>query len=250
MENGVFQINNYEMEDVGSFLGETSANAGEVVNDSKKKFAASKKQNLFAEGATAIEEKIQYLSDSLESAKRAIIKGNEAASQLETRMADEAASIEIPNKSIFAINGNDNFSEFRSIYLDKKDGTSVNDGVASSAVNMDDIDEVTREDLKDINKNYSGEVREIDNYTVAKENMENINNGDETVQKDLNFRNVVNGTTLNDMNGSALNQGEIAIDAPNLNTVNLQSISGGNNLSDEKVNVEENIQTDSQGLEG
>ena len=250
MENGVFQINNYEMEDVGSFLGETSANSGEVVNDSKKKFANSKKQNLFAEGATAIEEKIQYLSDSLESAKRAIIKGNEAASQLETRMADEAASIEIPNKSIFALNGNDNFSEFRSIYLDKKDGTSVNDGVASSAVNMDDIDEVTREDLKDINKNYSGEVREIDNYTVAKENMVNINNGDETTQKDLNFRNVVNGTTLNEMNGSALNQGEIAIDAPNLNAVNLQSIPSGSNLSDEIVNVEENIQAESQGLEG
>ncbi len=103
--------------------------------------------------------------------------------------------------------------------------------------------------MSDINKNYSGEVREIDNYTVAKENMENINNGDETTQKDLNFRNVVNGTTLNEMNGNILNQQEANIDAPNVNTVNLQSIPSGNNPNDEKANIEENMQTEFQELE-
>ena len=44
MGNGVFQINNYEMEDISSFLGETSVNSGEVVEDSKSKFAAIKQQ--------------------------------------------------------------------------------------------------------------------------------------------------------------------------------------------------------------
>ncbi len=243
MGNGVFQVNNYEMEDISSYLGETSVNSGDLVVDSKKKFAGIKQQNLFVEGSTAIEEGIQHLSDSLENAKQVLIKGNEAAGELEVKMANEASSIEIPKPGLFALNANDNFSEFKSLYMNKTDGISVNNGSAQAMANMDDIDQVAREDMKDINKNYAGEEKPLDEYTVAKEDMKDINNESDTNQKNLNFGNVVNKANINELKDGVVDQKEATFNSSNINPADIKDISASYNTK-QNDNIAKNIEKD------
>ena len=198
-EKDVIQINSYEMEDIGAYMGRTSTNADTLHEESKQKFTPITQHGLFVEGMDAINGKIQRLSQKFNAAQRVIINGTQSMANLEAKLNQEAMTIEIPKN--FEINNTVESSEFKTVTLNKNDGTSVNKGTRQEELNVEMNSAIQRENLGNINNNNTQQEAVLNDYTTQRTDLRDIT-GDETQARELNFRDVITRDNLGNINGS------------------------------------------------
>ena len=198
-EKDVLQFNNYELQDISSYLRRTSTNSDSLHQESKQKFDPIVAKHLFEEGMKIINDKIQNLSDKLSSTEKVILSNADSMANLESLLKNEASKIEIPKG--FETNNTVTDKSFTANIYSKVDGRSVNDG------NLNVIDETQAEsiisrngNLKDITKDTELDTKNLDEFRNNRVELDDITSDREQETQDLNFRNVVDETTLNNIN--------------------------------------------------
>ncbi len=198
-EKDVLQFNNYELQDIGSYLRRTSNNSDSLHQESKQKFDPIVAKHLFEEGMKIINDRIQNLSDKLSNTERVILSNADSMATLEAQLKNEASQIEIPKG--FETNNTITDKSFAANTYSKVDGKSVNNGALNSIDETQVESTISRnKNLKDITKDTELDTKNLDEFRNNKVGLNDITSDREQEMQDLNFRNVVDEATLTNIN--------------------------------------------------
>ena len=184
MLEGIFEINSYEMDDILGYIKQTSQEVESTNDEAKTTFEPNKKSEVFGNGARTINNQMDELYEQISRFGNAMQKGTSAIFNLEMKLVEEARNIQIPNG--FGTNNTVTNKETSTIGLSKTDGLSVNNGVASQEMSLDDTSEIVKENLVDIMKDTPQEQRFEEEQLATKEVALNNIVKNETVAQEFN----------------------------------------------------------------
>ena len=168
MLEGVFEINNYEMDEIFRNMNQTNVNIDDSNDEAKKDFVSYKQSGVFGNGIKTINDQMDTITNSMMVMSGAIQKGTQAIFETEFKLLQEARDLEIPKG--FETSNITSTSVSSNISLNKNDGKSVNNGTASSKIKEDLNSSIhSKENLTEMNDNTTLEQRIDENiYTNNK----------------------------------------------------------------------------------
>ena len=200
------------------------------MGDSKQQFERDFKNlgeaNLFVGGLDKMDKKMARVMNKMRVLNNAIKVNNEQIALMEQSLKHEIESIEIPKD--FKINNVANNVSYSALGMGKVDGRAVTDGT------LNQIDEtmaesvvVRNENLKDITKDTNLDTKVLNDYTVEKQDLTNINNEKDQTEVKYDESSSVRGQEklydVNNQNSDTLPNTEINI---NGNKTNINDMSG------------------------
>lgn len=219
-------INSYNLEDISSMVGNTEANMDESKKQFERDFKNLGEANLFVGGLDKMDKKMARVMNKMRVLNNAIKVNNEQIALMEQSLKHEIESIEIPKD--FKINNVANNVSYSALGMGKVDGRAVTDGT------LNQIDEtmaesvvVRNENLKDITKDTNLDTKVLNDYTVEKQDLTNINNEREQTEVKYDESSSVRGQEklydVNNQSSDTLPNTEINI---NGNKTNINDMSG------------------------
>lgn len=219
-------INSYNLEDISSMVGNTEANMGDSKQQFERDFKNLGEANLFVGGLDKMDKKMARVMNKMRVLNNAIKVNNEQIALMEQSLKHEIESIEIPKD--FKINNVANNVSYSALGMGKVDGRAVTDGT------LNQIDEtmaesvvVRNENLKDITKDTNLDTKVLNDYTVEKQDLTNINNEKDQTEVKYDESSSVRGQEklydVNNQNSDTLPNTEINI---NGNKTNINDMSG------------------------
>ena len=283
MLNGIFELNSYEIEDVQGNMNSVDSELTGTNDEAKQNFISFKQSGVFSKGIKKIHNQMESISGSLKLMNKAIQRGTASAFAQEATLASEISSLEIPKD--FAVNNDLTQKTFKAVALKKKDGQSVNKGIASHVVQLADLNAI-KQKVRMFNQiNESGDKVELDVSKLSSNNIKIFNLSDigkgDTQKVDanpkyiqaaaMNLKNMNNGNnvaikaeiagsskgtpiTIQDINKNSKTdvkgiQNFDKSNFTNLNSMNFkgQTILNANSIN-EKANKEKRIDIDSENI--
>ena len=219
-------INSYNLEDISSMVGNTEANMGDSKQQFERDFKNLGEANLFVGGLDKMDKKMARVMNKMRVLNNAIKVNNEQIALMEQSLKHEIESIEIPKD--FKINNVANNVSYSALGMGKVDGRAVTDGT------LNQIDEtmaesvvVRNENLKDITKDTNLDTKVLNDYTVEKQDLTNINNEKDQTEVKYDESSSVRGQEklydVNNQSSDTLPNTEINI---NGNKTNINDMSG------------------------
>ncbi len=179
MNNDVFEINSYEIDDLFNNVAITSNNVNTINDNVNNTFASYKKADVFESGTKKLNNQLIEIFERLSSFKTNFSNGTYLTFEAETKNLEDAENLYIP--SGFELNDGLVSSTGTVVNLNKNDGLSVNAG----------------EDVK--NSEYEA------NAFISNVKMEDITNDGGMKNNELEFGFNGKMANLNELNQNALN---------------------------------------------
>ncbi len=181
MHSNVLVIDDAEMADTASGIRRAFYETDDTSNMLPIKFHSIKKTGLFGNGLKTINKQINSLSNSLMGVENAINEHTDYIMNMEMAFAKEADEIEIPHD--FVNTDTRQVNTIDDIYLDKRDGRTVNEGTEQKPEEHLDESTVNKENLENIVTDET-QKQELDDRTqIERDDLDNINNEKETEEQ-------------------------------------------------------------------
>ena len=245
MLEGIFEINSYEIDDLLSYISNTANDVESTNDEAKVDFDHFKKSEVFGKGAQKLNDQMDSIFNSIDSLGIVMKKGTSFIFETEMKILEEARDLEIPMG--FATNDVVTNKSASSVNLTKNDGRSVNDGVASSTINPEINSSVEKENLENINNNVT-ERQDLDEGQITDHStvLENIN-GNETVAQHFEDNYDMAAENLNSINQNTQEiptENDVEINAPEKIT-----LASFNNTPAPQENTDFNINMNSENID-
>lgn len=221
---GTIKMNEYEMNDIASYLERTSQSVGNTSNEISSNFAPLNRAGLFAQGINGIKNNISKVSSSISSLKNIVINETDKMKTLEQNLANKASQIEVPRD--FIVNDTATVYNYNEKILDKQDGKSVNEGLELKEENIEfnssieynkklsnifNDNKILENKLNDYDlnnirlnniRNGNNLERQIydDNSIIAKENLYDVQNNNNLVSQNIDNSTLIARETLKNIN--------------------------------------------------
>lgn len=219
-------INSYNLEDISSMVGNTEANMDENKQKFERDFKNLGEANLFVGGLDKMDKKMARIQNKMRVLNNAIKTNNEQIALLEQMLKNEIESVEIPKD--FKINNVANNVSYGALGMGKVDGRAVTEGTLNQIDETQAESIISRnENLKDITKDTNLDTKVLNDYTVERQNLTNINNEKEQTEVKYDDSSSISGQEklydISNQNSDTLQNAEINI---NGNKTNINDISG------------------------
>lgn len=201
MKSNVLAMSEEEMNGTVSGLDKCYVDTESTGKQVPTKFANLKSSGLFDTGISAISKQLTGLTASIFNVKNIVQKHSTQIFDMDRQMAKQAEKIEIPQD--FVKNNSMKTNTFNQMVLEKLDGKSVNTG--QGLTNVDEIEKsvVSATNLTDITKNTNAEQKQLDDITnINKKIISNINDGTAGDVKAIDNSTAVSQAVLHDINNN------------------------------------------------
>lgn len=233
--NNDFIVEDIEFENTVSRLNRVSLDSLDEVEEIPKKFSSLRNTGLFGNGIDKINRQLNAVTQATINVKNKVNKHKNEIFMLENSMASKARELDVPLD--FVKKDSRKYNSIDDIYLEKKDGRSVNDGNAS--VDVSELDDYTGtlQNLANISSNLELREEKLDEKTVITEQQKlgNINNDKQIDEQEINEINDLDKNNLKNINnGNNLNNTDLDnMNLENINSTNLENINNYNNIDDD-----------------
>lgn len=216
MENNVLSMREEEMEEAVVGLNKVYADGDNVDKSIPNNFSGMKKSGLFDVGINTINKQLNSINTSVFNLKSMINNHSTEMFNMDRQLANIANKIAVPQD--FVKNDSMQANVVKSVALEKTDGKTVNDGQATSSVNMEDNTIINAQSLGSIVSNLTPEEERLNTATaINRQGVNNINNNQGLTSQDIDVASNIAREALGNINKSQ--------------TLSEQSINGDTNIT-------------------
>ena len=198
MNEGILVFREEEMEETVRGLDRATVDLEDTTQTIPNMFSQMSDTGLFSGGVTKINKQISSITSSISGIETALKKHTNKMVESELKYKSKAEQIEIPRDFI-----NTEAKEIHTIddiYLQKKDGTSVNEGQEQKTIEELKEYTIVEENLGSIANLIEPERKEISNSTkINKAMMNNFYKTNDTMQQNLNDSTTLNKAIINNI---------------------------------------------------
>ena len=216
MENNVLTMREEEMEEAVVGLNKIYADGDNVDKSIPNNFSGMKKSGLFDVGINTINKQLNSINTSIFNVKSMINNHSTEMFNMDRQLANIANKIAVPQD--FVKNNSMQANIVKNVALEKTDGKTVNDGQATSSVNMEDNTIINAQSLGSIVSNLTPEEERLNTATaINRQGVNNINNNQGLTSQDIDTASNIAREALGNINKSQ--------------TLSEQSINGDTNIT-------------------
>ena len=216
MENNVLSMREEEMEEAVVGLNKVYADGDNVDKSIPNNFSGMKKSGLFDVGINTINKQLNSINTSIFNLKSMINNHSTEMFNMDRQLANIANKIAVPQD--FVKNDSMQANIVKNVALEKTDGKTVNDGQATSSVNMEDNTIINAQSLGSIVSNLTPEEERLNTATaINRQGVNNINNNQGLTSQDIDTASNIAREALGNINKSQ--------------TLSEQSINGDTNIT-------------------
>lgn len=216
MENNVLSMREEEMEEAVVGLNKIYADGDNVDKSIPSNFSGVKKSGLFDVGINTINKQLNSINTSIFNVKSMINNHSTKMFNMDRQLANIANKIAVPQD--FVKNNSMQANIVKNVALEKTDGKTVNDGQATSSVNMEDNTIINAQSLGSIVSNLTPEEERLNTATaINRQGVNNINNNQGLTSQDIDVASNIAREALGNINKSQ--------------TLSEQSINGDTNIT-------------------
>lgn len=216
MENNVLSMREEEMEEAVVGLNKIYTDGDNADKSIPTNFSGMKKSGLFDVGINTINKQLNSINTSIFNVKSMINNHSTEMFNMDRQLANIANKIAIPQD--FVKNNSMQANIVKNVALEKTDGKTVNDGQATSSVNMEDNTIINAQSLGSIVSNLTPEEERLNTATaINRQGVNNINNNQGLTSQDIDTASDIAREALGNINKNQ--------------TLSEQSINGDTNIT-------------------
>ena len=216
MENNVLSMREEEMEEAVVGLNKIYTDGDNADKSIPTNFSGMKKSGLFDVGINTINKQLNSINTSIFNVKSMINNHSTEMFNMDRQLANIANKIAIPQD--FVKNNSMQANIVKNVALEKTDGKTVNDGQATSSVNIEDNTIINAQSLGSIVSNLTPEEERLNTATaINRQGVNNINNNQGLTSQDIDTASDIAREALGNINKNQ--------------TLSEQSINGDTNIT-------------------